>query len=162
MALEERTRRLLWMSFDVDGVLNDGSLFYSASGESFKRFNALDGHGIKQLQGCGVGILILSGRSHPSVDARARELGIGEVIQGAGDKLAALHRWLDGKGIHLEQLGHMGDDLPDLPVFKAVGFAASVPNAHPLVLEQAHWISRRMGGDGAVRELCDLIIEGRR
>ena len=162
MALEERTRRLLWMSFDVDGVLTDGSLFYGASGESFKRFNALDGHGIKQLQGCGVGILILSGRSHPSVDARARELGIGEVIQGAGDKLAALHRWLDGKGVHLEQLGHMGDDLPDLPVFKAVGFAASVPNAHPVVLDQAHWILRRAGGDGAVRELCDLIIEGRR
>lgn len=162
LTLGERTRRLLWMSFDVDGVLTDGSLFYGESGESFKRFNALDGHGIKQLQGCGVGILILSGRSHPSVDARARELGIGEVIQGAGDKLAALHRWLDGKGIDLEQLGHMGDDLPDLPVFKAVGFAASVPNAHPVVLDQAHWISRRTGGDGAVRELCDLIIEGRR
>lgn len=162
LTLGERTRRLLWMSFDVDGVLTDGSLFYGESGESFKRFNALDGHGIKQLQGCGVGILILSGRSHPSVDARARELGIGEVIQGAGDKLAALHRWLDGKGVHLEQLGHMGDDLPDLPVFKAVGFAASVPNAHPVVLDQAHWISRRAGGDGAVRELCDLIIEGRR
>lgn len=161
LTLGERTRRLLWMSFDVDGVLTDGSLFYGESGESFKRFNALDGHGIKQLQGCGVGILILSGRSHPSVDARARELGIGEVIQGAGDKLAALHRWLDGKGVHLEQLGHMGDDLPDLPVFKAVGFAASVPNAHPVVLDQAHWISRRAGGDGAVRELCDLIIEGR-
>jgi len=161
LTLEDRTKRLLWMSFDVDGVLTDGGLFYGESGEVFKRFNALDGHGIKQLQGCGVGVLIISGRSHPSVNARAKELGIGEVIQDAGDKLAALRIWLDGKGVDPMQVGHMGDDLPDLSVFKAVGFAASVPNAHPDILEHAHWVSKRAGGNGAVRELCDLILHSK-
>lgn len=157
-SLQERIKRLLWMSFDVDGVMTDGSLFYDESGECFKRFNALDGHGIKDLQSCGIGIMVLSGRSHPSVDVRARELGIGEVIQGASDKLAALYQWMEGRGLRPESLGHMGDDIPDLPVFKAVGFAASVPNAHPSVLPHAHWVSTRPGGKGAVRELCDLVL----
>jgi 3-deoxy-D-manno-octulosonate 8-phosphate phosphatase (KDO 8-P phosphatase) len=154
----DRARQLLWMSFDVDGVLTDGSLFYGESGEVMKRFNALDGHGIKELQSRGVGIMLLSGRSHPSVSSRARELGIGEVFQGVGDKLATLSGWMEGKGLTMAQIGHMGDDLPDLPVLRAVGFAASVPNAHASVLECAHWVSRSKGGEGAVRELCDLVI----
>lgn len=156
-----RAKALLWMSFDVDGVLTDGSLFYGGAGETLKRFNALDGYGIKRLQSCGVGILILSGRSHPAVDARAKELGIAEVIQGAEDKLAALYRWREGRGVDLTQLGHMGDDLPDLPVLQAVGFAASVPNAHPSVLKTAHFVSVRSGGHGAVREVCDLIVDSK-
>jgi len=161
-ALHERARHLLWMSFDVDGVLTDGNLFYGESGEVMKRFNALDGHGIKELQSCGVGIMILSGRSHSSVTARARELGIGEVFQGVGDKLATLQEWMRGKGVSMAQIGHMGDDLPDLPVLRAVGLAASVPNAHASVLEHVHWVSKSKGGEGAVRELCDLIKEAKR
>jgi len=157
-----QARQLLWMSFDVDGVLTDGSLFYGESGEVMKRFNALDGHGIKELQSSGVGIMILSGRSHPSVAARARELGIQEVFQGVGDKLATLTGWMEGRGLTIAQIGHMGDDLPDLPLLRAVGLAASVPNAHSRVLECAHWVSKSRGGEGAVRELCDLVVGAKR
>lgn len=159
--LRSCARQLLWMSFDVDGVLTDGSLFYSESGEFMKRFNALDGHGLKRLQDCGVGIIILSGRSHRSVSCRAHELGIEAVFQGVGDKLATLQSWMIGRGISLSQIGHMGDDLPDVPVLRAVGLAASVPNAHPSVLQHADWVSRYRGGEGAVRELCDFIVEAK-
>ena len=106
--------------------------------------------------------MILSGRSHMSVASRAKELGIEEVFQGVGDKLATLQGWMVGKGVSLSQFGHMGDDLPDLPLLRSVGFAASVPNAHPSVLKHVQWVSKSRGGEGAVRELCDFIVEAKR
>lgn len=159
--LRLRASALLWVFLDVDGVLTDGGLYYNEHGEAFKRFNALDGQGIKMLQQRGIGVGILSGREHPAVNRRAKELGIDAVIQGASDKLGALEQWRLTRNLDLGQIGHMGDDLPDVPVLQSVGFGASVINGHPCAIAAAQWTSTRRGGDGAVREWCDLILESK-
>jgi 3-deoxy-D-manno-octulosonate 8-phosphate phosphatase (KDO 8-P phosphatase) len=159
--VRRRCQQLEWMFFDVDGVMTDGGLFYNDQGEAFKRFNVLDGHGLKALKAAGIKIAILSGRSHPATAARGRELGFDLVIQGQSDKGPAFDALLKTHAINPERCGHMGDDTPDLALFARVAFAAAVPNAHPSVLAQAHWVSSRQGGHGAVRECCDFILESR-
>jgi 3-deoxy-D-manno-octulosonate 8-phosphate phosphatase (KDO 8-P phosphatase) len=154
-------RALSFMFFDVDGVMTDGGLYYDAAGEALKRFHVLDGHGLKALQAAGVGVGILSGRSHTAVVHRARELGISHVLLGCDDKLAAFHHWLNDNGMSASACGHMGDDLADLPVMAEVSLAASVCNGHADVLAQADWVSTKPGGEGAVRELCDFILKAR-
>lgn len=153
-----RVRTLKWMFFDVDGVMTDGGLYYNANGEALKRFNVLDGHGLKALKLAGIRIGILSGRSHPATQARARELGFDVVIQGAEHKGQAFDRMAAEFGVAAADCGYMGDDLPDLEIFSRVHFAATVPNAIEAVQAAAHWISRRPGGAGAVRECCDFIL----
>jgi len=163
--LEDAARRakaLRWMFFDVDGVLTDGGLFYSGQGETLKRFHVLDGHGLKALQQAGLRLGILSGRTHPSTEARARELGFDVVIQGAERNGPAFDQVLRERGILAAECGHMGDDLPDLEIFDRVHFAAAPPHAVDAVLAAAHWISGKAGGFGAVRECCDFILEARR
>ncbi|MFM1879802.1 MAG: hypothetical protein RLZZ344_36 [Pseudomonadota bacterium] len=156
-----RADRLTFMFFDVDGVLTDGGLYYDSQGEALKRFCVLDGQGIKSLQTRGIGVGILSGRRHPAVLRRAEELGISTVYLGIDDKRACLNQWLASTAWRPDQIGHMGDDLADLAVFDWVGFAASVPNAPDYVRARAHWVSRLAGGQGAVREACDFVLEGR-
>lgn len=150
------------MFFDVDGVLTDGGLYYSGQGETLKRFHVLDGHGLKALQQAGLRLGILSGRTHPATEARARELGFDVVIQGAQHKGFAFDQVLHERGILASECGHMGDDLPDLEIFDRVHFAAAPPHAVDAVLAAAHWISGKAGGFGAVRECCDFILESRR
>jgi 3-deoxy-D-manno-octulosonate 8-phosphate phosphatase (KDO 8-P phosphatase) len=125
----QRAKGLRWMFFDVDGVMTDGGLFYSANGETMKRFNVLDGHGLKALRHAGIRLGILSGRSHPATEVRARELGFDVVIQGAEHKGAAFDQCMAEFGIAPADCGHMGDDLPDLEIFSRVHFAATVPDA---------------------------------
>ena len=156
-----RVRRLQWMFFDVDGVMTDGGLYYDANGESIKRFHVLDGHGLKALKTAGIRLGILSGRSHPATAARAHELGFDVLVQGVGEKGQALDTLARTHNIVLETCGFMGDDTPDIEVFQRVGFAASVPNAVRSVIEKAHWVSTRCGGEGAVRECCDFILQCR-
>jgi 3-deoxy-D-manno-octulosonate 8-phosphate phosphatase (KDO 8-P phosphatase) len=157
-----QARELEWMFFDVDGVMTDGGLFYGEQGEQLKRFHVLDGHGIKTLRSQGIKVAMLSGRRHPANQARAAELGIDLVIEGESAKGAAFDRLVSTHGLNAQRCGHMGDDLPDLEVFTRVGFAAAVPNAVPEVIAAAHWVSSRYGGQGAVRECCDFILESRR
>ena len=154
-------RELAFMFFDVDGVMTDGGLYYDATGEALKRFHVLDGHGLKALQAAGVGVGILSGRSHAAVVHRARELGISHVLLGCDDKLMAFRHWLNDNGLSASVCGHMGDDLADLPLMEEVGLAASVPNGHAEVIARADWVSRLGGGHGAVRELCDFVLKAR-
>lgn len=146
------------MFFDVDGVMTDGGLFYDQNGESLKRFHVLDGHGLKMLAEAGVLVGILSGRRHAAVHARAKELGITEVHLGLHDKLAQLNEICQRLSLDLQSCGHMGDDLPDLPVMQSVGFSASVTTAVPAVRQQAMWIAEWPAGAGAVREVCDFIL----
>ena len=159
--LAARLKNIEMMIFDVDGVLTDGRLYYGESGEALKVFNVQDGYGMKALVDAGIVTAILSGRDHPAVTRRARDVAVSHVLQGISDKRAALGRLLSEIGKAAENCGFMGDDCIDIEVMQSVGFAATVPNAADGVARHAHWISRRSGGEGAVREVCDLILRAR-
>ena len=146
---------------DVDGVLTDGRLYFSGSGEALKTFHVRDGHGIKLLMQSGVAVAVLSGRRAPAVTARMRELKVRNVVQGCADKVAALIELTQRIDIDPLACACLVDDTPDLPLMAAVGLAAAVADAHPLVLSAAHWISKAHGGLGAVRELCDAMLRAR-
>ena len=147
---------------DVDGVLTDGRLFYGARGESLKTFHVRDGHGIKQVGAAGITVAIISGRKSAAVARRARELGIRHVTQGASDKLAALTRLTRARSISFEQCACVGDDTPDAPILQAAGVAIAVSDAHADALAAADLVTTRAGGQGAVREVCDWLLEARR
>lgn len=146
---------------DVDGVLTDGRLHFSGRGEVFKSFHVRDGHGIKLLIGSGVTVAVASGRRSGAVSARMRELGVRHVAQGCADKVHALLKLTRRLGIDPLAAACLTDDTPDLPLMAAVGFAAAVADAHPLVRAAAHWVSKAPGGAGAVRELCDTLLRAR-
>lgn len=146
------------MIFDVDGILTDGSLHYGPDGEVHKTFNVLDGHGIKLLQQSGVAAAIISARKSEIVARRASDLGIRHLYQGVHDKLTAFQQLLEHTALAAEHCGFIGDDVIDLPVLTRVGFAASVPNAHPEVRSRVHHVTQAAGGRGAARELCDFIL----
>lgn len=146
------------MIFDVDGIMTDGGLHYGPDGEMLKRFNVLDGHGIKLLQRAGIATAVISARSSPVVARRATDLGIEHVFQGAHDKRLAFTQLLAASNHTPDQCGYMGDDVIDLPVLLQVKFAASVPNAHSEVRQRVHYVSAAAGGAGAVREVCDFIL----
>ena len=158
-SIKKKIRRLSWMFFDVDGILTDGSLYFSDKGESIKRFNVLDGYGIKNLFNCGVDVGLISSRDHVATRIRAKELGIETLMLKVVNKVEAFESWVVKNNIDPMQCGHMGDDIPDLGLFSKVGFSASVPNACDEIKFAADWISTKHGGNGAVRELCDLIVK---
>lgn len=153
-----RARRVRLAIFDVDGVLTDGSLYLSDSGEEMKAFNTQDGHGMKMLQATGVELAIITGRSSRCVELRARNLGISLLFQGASDKLAVYRDLIASLGLSPEETAYMGDDLIDLPVMRQCGFALAVPDAPDVVKRHAHYVTRRQGGRGAVREACEFLM----
>jgi 3-deoxy-D-manno-octulosonate 8-phosphate phosphatase (KDO 8-P phosphatase) len=155
-------RRVQMLVLDVDGVLTDGRLHYGARGESLKVFHVRDGHGIKQVAAAGITIAIISGRKSAAVARRARELGIRHVTQGAGDKLAALTKLARSRGIDLEYCACVGDDTPDAAILEAAGVAIAVADAHDDALAAADLVTSRPGGHGAVREVCDWLLQARR
>lgn len=157
--MTERAKTVKLMIFDVDGVMTDGGLYFSDSGEEMKAFNSLDGHGMKMLQNSGVKLAIITGRTSRLLEHRTRNLGIDFVYQGAHDKLASFQALIAKVGVTAEECGYMGDDVIDLPVMRRVAFAASVPAAPELVQQHAHYVTGRQGGHGAVREVCELIME---
>jgi len=146
---------------DVDGVLTDGRLYFGARGEALKVFHVRDGHGIKLLAASGVTVAVISGRRSPAVAARMRELSVEHVIQGCGDKVRALMQLTRKLAVAPLATACLVDDTPDLPLMTAVGFAAAVADAHPLVAAAAHWVAKSPGGLGAVRELGDAILRAR-
>ena len=153
-----RAARIRLAAFDVDGTLTDGRLWYSESGHETKVFHVHDGLGLKRLQAHGVQVAIVSARiSHP-VALRAEELNIAHVYQGQSDKRECLRQILEALELAPEEAAFVGDDLPDLPAMRVAGLAVAVANAHPWVVEQAHWTTARAGGQGGAREVCDLIL----
>lgn len=150
--------RVQLMGFDVDGVLTDGTLYFSSQGDEMKAFSSLDGHGLKMLQRAGVEVAIISGRSSRALELRAANLGIDELHMGVGDKRELLTRLARQRGIGLAQTGYMGDDVVDLPVLRACGFSATVADGHGEVLARVDYVAGKGGGRGAVREVCELII----
>ena len=154
-------RQIGLLVLDVDGVLTDGRLYFSARGEAQKVFHVRDGHGIKLVMQSGVAVAAVSGRRSAAVSARMRELKVPHVVQGCEDKVEALRKLAARLDIDPLDCACIVDDTPDLPLMAAVGFAAAVADAHPLVRTAAHWISRVPGGHGAVRELCDALLRAR-
>jgi len=156
-----RLAKIQLLVLDVDGVLTDGRLYFGAKGEALKVFHVRDGHGIKLLMTAGVHVAAFSGRRSAATAARLRELRVPTVVQGCSDKLLALHALTKRLKVDPLNCACIVDDTPDLGLMSAVGLAAAVADAHPLVLSAAHWVSRRPGGLGAVRELCDAILRAR-
>ena len=153
--------RLELLILDVDGVLTDGRLYFAARGEALKVFHVRDGHGIKLLLESGVTVAVASGRRSAAVTARMRDLGVRHVAQGCTDKVRELLKVTGRLGIDPLAAACLTDDTTDLPLMAAVGFAAAVADAHPLVRSAAHWVSKAPGGMGAVRELCDALLRAR-
>lgn len=144
--------------FDVDGVLTDGRIYLSERGEEFKAFSTLDGHGLKLLAQGGITPIVITGRDSPAVRRRVADLGIAHAVFGAQDKLAAAEALLVQLQLGWELLAAMGDDWPDLPLMARAGFACAPANAHTEVKAIAHHVTTAVGGHGAARECCDLLL----
>lgn len=157
----ERARTIRLLACDVDGVLTDGRIhfFEQADGvREAKSFSILDGFGVKLLQESGVAVALITGRKSEIVARRAAEMGVRHVIQGAGDKLQAWTGLLAALGLPARTSAYIGDDWPDLPVIRACGLGITVPGAPALVQAHARYVTRAGGGNGAVREACELIL----
>ena len=157
--LTARLQALKLMAFDVDGVLTDGRLYYTDNGVETKTFHALDGQGMNMLRDAGFKLALITSRRSALVERRARDLGIHYCYQGVAVKRDALDEILAEQKLKPEQAGYMGDDLFDLGAMTRAGFAASVPAAPAAVRQRAHYVTTRAGGEGAVREVCELILQ---
>lgn len=144
--------------FDVDGVLTDGGLFFGEHGEALKRFNILDGLGLKLLQRAGITPAVITGRDSPALRNRLQALGLKHVHYGTEDKAPAAQATLDQLGLKWSEAAAMGDDWPDLPVLRRCAFACAPANAHAEVRAAAAYVTQAAGGHGAARELCDLLL----
>ena len=156
-----RANRIRLAIFDVDGVLTDGTIYLGQRGEEMKAFHVGDGLGMKMLAEGGIAAALLSGRKSRVVELRAKEIGITHVYQGISDKLDTYQRLLRKLGLAEEETSFMGDDLPDLPVLRRCGLAFSVPNAPKVVRNSVHHVTSLAGGRGAVREVCEFLLEAR-
>lgn len=156
--LIQRAADIRLLVLDVDGVLTDGRLYFSARGEEHKSFHVRDGAGLVQLLRSGVQIAVISGRQSRAVDHRMTELGISWVRQGVADKLNTLREILDMLNLGPQAVASVGDDTPDLPLLEIARLAVAVGDAHESVKARAHYVTQAHGGQGAVREVCDLIM----
>ena len=144
--------------FDVDGVLTDGGLYLSENGETLKRFNTLDGHGLKLLQQAGITPAVITGRDSPAVRSRLQALGVTHAHFGTEDKRPAAEITLQALGLDWSQAAAMGDDWPDLPVMRQAALSCAPANAHIEVKALAHHVTGASGGHGAAREFCVLLL----
>jgi len=151
-------RGIRLLTCDVDGVLTDGRIYVDDDGRETKSFSVLDGVGMKMLMRAGITVAWITGSSAPAVMHRARTLGITRIAQGAEDKMTPWEALRNELALSPAACAHIGDDLPDVPVFVRCGLAVTVPHASPIVRARAHFVTRRDGGRGAVRELCELIL----
>lgn len=157
--LIDQLRRVRLLALDVDGVLTDGRLYFQADGIEIKAFHTQDGHGLKLLKRAGLQVAIITGRDSPMVSQRAAALGISHVYQGCEDKLATLRSLCQRLNLDIEQAAYCGDDLPDLAAIKRAGIGITVPNAPSYMGAHADWVTERQGGHGAVREICDTLLD---
>ena len=160
-ALLRRARRVRLLCVDVDGVLTDAGMYYGPDGEVLKKFNTRDGMGLARVREAGVAVAIISGEDSAIVHARATKLKIDDVYVGAADKRTALDDLRGRHGLTYEEIAFIGDDLNDLPALECVGLACAVADAAAPVRRLAHLVTTRAGGNGAVRELCELLIAAR-
>ncbi len=156
-----RAKAIRLLILDVDGVLTDGRLVYGPAGEELKVFHVQDGLAIVAAQRSGLIVAVISGRASPAVSRRMADLGVLEVHQGTDDKEAVLDALLRRRRVTPKETAYMADDLPDLPLLRRVGLALAPTNAAAEVKRVAHWVGRRPGGEGAVREAVEAILRAR-
>lgn len=154
-----RARAIKLLICDVDGVLTDGNVILGNAGEELKAFNIKDGFGLRAIQKFGIEVALITGRQSRLVERRAAELGIKRVYQGNANKRGAFADLLNQLQLTPQQVAHIGDDLPDLPLFVQVGLAATPADGHPVMKAHAHFVAAADGGAGAVREVCDLLLQ---
>lgn len=157
--LQQRAAKIKLLILDVDGVLTDGRIFIRDNGEEIKSFHTLDGHGLKMLQNSGVQTAIITGRDAPSVGLRVQQLGISYYFKGIHDKKSAYAQLRQEAGVEEHECAFVGDDVVDLPVMVRCGLPVAVPQAHWFAAKHAAYITKANGGKGAVREVCDLIMQ---
>jgi 3-deoxy-D-manno-octulosonate 8-phosphate phosphatase (KDO 8-P phosphatase) len=157
-ALRNKLRRVRMLAMDVDGVLTDAGMYYSESGDELKKFNTRDGMGIKMLQFAGVLTAFITKEKTAIVERRGAKLGVPEVHQGVDDKLTMLRALVEKYGLTLAQVAYIGDDVNDLEALLAVGFSAAPADAMPAVRHAVRYVCTKRGGEGAVREVADLIL----
>ncbi len=155
----ERAAKVKLVAFDVDGVLTDGGLYIGDNGVEYKAFYSRDGHGMRMLMDSGIAVGIITGRESQLVTDRMNALGVRHVYQGRSEKRPAFESLMRDTGLSSEQIAFVGDDVMDLPVMKRAGLAVAVADAHPLVVEHAHWRTPSPGGRGAVRDVCELVMQ---
>ena len=160
-AILQRAKDIRVLLLDVDGVLTDGGLYFTENGETSKRFNTLDGHGLKLLQRAGLEPVIITGRDSAALRVRLNALNIQHAHFGVEDKHSAAQSALQSLGLSWAQTAAMGDDWPDLPMLLPSTLACAPPNAHREVLSRVHWVTQAPAGHGAVREVCDLLLQAR-
>ncbi len=158
-SLCEKAERIKLVAFDVDGVLTDGRLYFSADGDEMKAFNILDGLGIKMLMNSGIEVAIITGRRSPLTERRISDLGIRHLMQGREDKLVALKELTGKLAVDLKQVAYIGDDLPDLSAIRAAALGITVANGHRFVKQHADWCTEASGGTGVAREVADFILD---
>lgn len=159
--MDEKIKSVRVLMLDVDGVLTDGRIIMDDGGRETKHFDVKDGHGLKMLMRCGIDVVLITGRQSEVVSHRARDLGIAEVHQSVWDKAGLFERILDRMDLRPSQVAYVGDDVVDIPLFRRVGFAVAVRDAVPEAKKAAHYVTRKKGGRGAVREVCEMIMKAR-
>jgi 3-deoxy-D-manno-octulosonate 8-phosphate phosphatase (KDO 8-P phosphatase) len=159
--IQYRAEKIELAIFDVDGVLTNGGLILGENGNEYKAFHSRDGLGLVMLRDSGCHIAVISGRTSSIVSERMAALGIESVYQGQNDKGKALEDLLNELNVDAQATAYVGDDFIDLPAMRRVGLAIAVADAHPMVIEHAHWITKQKGGHGAAREVCELIMHAR-
>jgi 3-deoxy-D-manno-octulosonate 8-phosphate phosphatase (KDO 8-P phosphatase) len=159
--VRDRARRVRLLCLDVDGVLTDAGMYYGPDGEVLKKFNTRDGMGLARVRAAGVAVAIISGEDSAIVHARAAKLQIDDVFCGASDKLGAVDELCMRHALARDEVAFVGDDLNDLSALERVGLACAVADAADPVQTIAHYVTHRRGGDGAVREVCELLIAAR-
>jgi len=157
--LQTKARQIKLLLLDVDGVLTDNKLFYGDNGVEYKSFHTRDGHGMVLLQKSGIEIGIITGRKSELVKRRMQDLKVAHLYQGVPDKLPTFLKLVEQLGLEMDEIAYMGDDILDLPILTRVGLSSTVANADPEVLSRVDFISQYKGGEGAVRELCELILK---
>ena len=157
--IKEKLKRIKMLILDVDGVMTDGGIIMDSEGRELKKFNVRDGHGIKVLQRYGIKVAILTGRQSEVVKYRAKDLEIKDVYQKVFNKKEVFEKILKKHKLSADEVAYMGDDIIDIPVLKRVGFSAAVADAVDVVKKSVDYITKNRGGNGAVRELCEMILQ---
>ena len=158
---EQALAKLRLVAFDIDGVFTDGRFYLSNDGVESKAFHTHDGFGIRRLLDAGLDVVVISGRQSAAVSKRMNELGVQHIVQGSTDKVVAFDTLAGKLGIDKKEAAFVGDDVPDLPLLRHVGFSVAVSNADTAIKAECDYTTDKAGGFGAVREVCDLILNAR-